>query len=58
MIRESKGVVILKGQLSKFSGIISKRSKKPKQRLIREILYGLAVTVDEVYGCVDACDII
>ena len=38
---ESKTVVSLKGQLSKFSGIISKRFNKAKRRLIKEMLYGI-----------------
>ena len=35
MSGESKTVASLKGQLSKFSGIISKSFNKPKQRLIK-----------------------
>jgi hypothetical protein len=46
MGQESKTVAILKGQLSKFSGIISKRFGKPKQRLIKEILYGIQASKD------------
>jgi hypothetical protein len=46
MGQESKTVAILKGQLSKFSGIISKRFTKPKQRLIKEILYGIQASKD------------
>jgi len=46
MGQESKTVAILKGQLSKFSGIISKRFKKPKQKLIKDILYGIQASKD------------
>ncbi|MEW6420013.1 MAG: hypothetical protein AB1480_18175 [Nitrospirota bacterium] len=46
MSRESKTVANLKGQISKFSGIISKGFKKPKQRLIREMLYGIQASKD------------
>lgn len=42
----SKIIANLKGQLSKFSGIISKGFKKPKQRLIKEILYGVQASKD------------
>jgi hypothetical protein len=35
MSENSKTVANLKGQLSKFSGIISKSCKKPKQKLIK-----------------------
>jgi len=42
----SKVVANLKGQLSKFSGIISKRFKKPKQKLIKEMLYGIQASKD------------
>ena len=46
MSQESKTGAVLKGQLSKFSGIISKRFRKPKQRLIKEILYGIQASKD------------
>jgi len=46
MNRESKTVASLKGQLSKFSGIISKGVKKPKKRLIKEMLYGIQASKD------------
>lgn len=36
----------LKGQLSKFSGIISKGFKKPKQKLIHEMVYGIQAAKD------------
>jgi hypothetical protein len=41
MSAESKTVASLKGQISKFSGIISKGFNKPKQKLIKEMLYGI-----------------
>jgi len=43
---ESKTVANLKGQLSRFSGIISKGFKKPKQKLIKEMLYGIQASKD------------
>jgi len=46
MGQESKTVAILKGQLSKFSGIISKRFKKRKQTRIKDILYGIQAAKD------------
>ncbi len=46
MRQEYKTVAILKGQISKFSGIISKRFRRPKQRLIKEILYGIQASKD------------
>jgi hypothetical protein len=36
----------LKAQLSKFSGILSKGFKKPKKRLIKEMLYGIEASKD------------
>ncbi|MGQ9570409.1 MAG: hypothetical protein ACUVUQ_06125 [Thermodesulfovibrionales bacterium] len=46
MTGESKIIANLKGQLSKFSGIIFKGVKKPKQRLIKEKLYGIQASKD------------
>jgi hypothetical protein len=46
MSEESGTVGSLKGQLSKFSGIISKGFKKPKKRLIKEMLYGIQASKD------------
>ena len=46
MTVEYKTVVGLKAQLSKFSGIISKRFKKPPKRLINEMLYGIQASKD------------
>jgi hypothetical protein len=46
MSGESRTVATLKGQLSKFSGIISKRFKKPKKRLIKELMYGIQASKD------------
>jgi hypothetical protein len=46
MSGESKMAATLKGQLSKFSGIISKGFKKPKHRLIKEMLYGIQASKD------------
>ena len=46
MSAKSRTVVVVKGQLSKFSGIISKGLPKAKQRLIREILDGIQAAKD------------
>jgi len=46
MSENSKTVANLKGQLSKFSGVISKSFKKPKQKLIKEMLYGIQAAKD------------
>jgi hypothetical protein len=43
---ESRTIASLKGQMSKFSGIISKSFKKPKKRLIKEMLYGIQASKD------------
>jgi len=46
MSKNSKTVANLKGQLSKFSGIIAKGFRKPKQRLIKEMVYGIQASKD------------
>jgi hypothetical protein len=46
MTVEYRIVVSLKAQLSKFSGIISTRFKKPPKRLIKEMLYGIQASKD------------
>src|SRR4030065_2899237 len=46
MSGESKTIANLKGQLSKFSGIISKGFKKPKRNLIKKMLYGIQASKD------------
>jgi hypothetical protein len=46
MSMKYKTAATLKGQLSKFSGIISRGFKKPKQKLIKEILYGIQASKD------------
>jgi hypothetical protein len=46
MSANSKTVAVVKGQLSKFSGIISKDLPKAKRRLIREMLYGIQAAKD------------
>jgi ethanolamine utilization protein EutA (predicted chaperonin) len=43
---ESRTIANLKGQLSKFSGIISKGFKKPKKKLIKEMIYGIQAAKD------------
>jgi hypothetical protein len=46
MSEESRMAASLKGQLSKFSGIISKGFNKAKRRLIKEMLYGIQASKD------------
>ena len=46
MTENSRIVEVVKGQLSKFSGIISKGLPKAKQRLIREMIYGIQAGKD------------
>jgi hypothetical protein len=46
MSENSKTVADVKGELSKFSGIISKGFRKPKQKLIKEMLYGIQAAKD------------
>ncbi len=46
MSYESRIAANLKGQLSKFSGIISREFTKPKQKLIKEMLYGIQASKD------------
>ncbi len=48
MTGKYRTVVGLKAQLSKFSGIIFKRFKKPKKSLIKEMLYGIQASKDLV----------
>jgi hypothetical protein len=43
---EYSTIVGLKAQLSKFSGIISKGFRKPKKKLIKEMLYGIQASKD------------
>jgi hypothetical protein len=46
MTENARTVASIKGQLSKFSGIISKRLSKAKQRLIKEMVYGIQASKD------------
>jgi len=46
MTENTRTVAVIKGQLSKFSGIIAKGLSKPKQRLIKEMLYGIQAGKD------------
>jgi hypothetical protein len=46
MTVEYRTVVGLKAQLSKFSGILSRDFKKPKKRLVKEMLYGIQTSKD------------
>ena len=46
MTENSRTVAVLKGQISKFSGIISKGFSKPKRKLIKEVIYGIQAAKD------------
>ena len=46
MMANSRTVAVVKGQLSKFSGIISQDLPKAKQRLVREMIYGIQASKD------------
>lgn len=46
MTENSRIVAVVKGQVAKFSGIISKSLPKAKQRLIREMIYGIQAGKD------------
>ena len=46
MTENSRIVAVVKGQLSKFSGIISRDLPKAKQRLVREMIYGIQAGKD------------
>ena len=46
MTGNSRTVAVIKGQLSKFSGIISRDLPKPKQKLVREMIYGIKAAKD------------
>ena len=46
MTENSRIVAVVKGQLSKFSGIISKGLPKAKQRLVQEMIYGIQASKD------------
>ena len=46
MTENSRIAAVVKGQLSKFSGIISRDLPKPKQKLVREMIYGIQAAKD------------
>lgn len=46
MTSDTRTVAAIKGQMSKFSGIISQNMPKPKQRLIKEMVYGIQAAKD------------
>jgi hypothetical protein len=52
MTRDSRTVAAIKGQMSKYSGIISKSLSKAKQRLVREMLYGIQAGKDIKLSCI------
>ena len=43
MTENSRTVAAVKGQLSKFTAIISEGLPKAKQRLVGEMIYGIAI---------------
>jgi hypothetical protein len=46
MTSQCTTVAVIKGQMSKFSGIITKGLSKPKQRLVKEMIYGIQAAKD------------
>jgi hypothetical protein len=52
MTRDLRTVAAIKGQTSKFSGIVAKGLPKPKQKLIREMIYGMQVAKDIKLSCI------
>lgn len=46
MTKNSRIGAVIKGQISKFSGIISRDLPKPKQKLVREMIYGIQAAKD------------
>jgi len=46
MTENSRTAAVIKGQISKYSGIISKDLTKPKQKLVREMIYGIQAAKD------------
>jgi len=52
MTRDSRSGAIIKGQPSKYSGIISRNLSKAKQRLIQEMLYGIQAGKDIKLTCI------
>lgn len=52
MTSDSRTVAAVKGQMSKFSGIITKHLSKAKQRLVKEMLYGIQAGKDIKLSCI------
>src|SRR5271157_648784 len=52
MTENSRTVAVIKGQVSKFSGIIAKNLPKPKRKLVRELIYGIQAAKDIKLSCV------
>jgi hypothetical protein len=46
MTSNTRTAAAIKGQLSKFSGIIAQGLSKPKRRLVKEIIYGIQAAKD------------
>ncbi len=46
MSENARTVAAIKGQLSKFSGIIAQGLSKPKRRLVKEMIYGIQAAKD------------
>lgn len=55
MTSDTRTVAAIKGQMSKFSGIISQNLSKPKQRLIKEMVYGIQAGKDIKLSSVTRC---
>jgi len=41
MAENSRTVAAIKGQVTKFSGIIARDLSKPKRKLVKKIIYGI-----------------
>ena len=46
MAENSRTVAAIKGQVTKFSGIIARDPSKPKRKLVKEIIYGIQAAKD------------
>ena len=46
MTKNSRTAAVIKGQISKYSGIISRDLPRPKQKLVREMIYGIQAAKD------------
>ena len=55
MTANTRTVAVVKGQLSKFSGIISRDLPKPKQKLVRKMIYGIQTAKDIKLSNITRC---